>query len=65
MAAPHFLIGGRINGGFIGEYDDLSKLWKNNINYKIDYRSLYEFVLRKHFNIKNNPFSKFENKLII
>ena len=65
MAAPHFLIGGRINGGIIGEYDDLSKLWKNNINYKIDYRSLYDFILREHFNIKNNPFSNFNNKLMV
>ena len=65
MAAPHFLIGGKINGGITGEYEDLSKLWNNNINYKIDYRSLYEFILRQHFNIKNNPFAKFENKLII
>ena len=65
MAAPHFLMGGKINGGIIGEYDDLSKLWNNNINYKIDYRSLYDFILREHFNIKNNPFSKFHNKLIV
>ena len=65
MAAPHFILGGNINGGIIGEYNDLSKLWNNNINYKIDYRSLYEFVLREHFNLKNNPFSKFENKLIV
>ena len=65
MAAPHFILGGNIKGGIVGEYNDLSKLWNNNINYKIDYRSLYEFVLRKHFNIKNNPFSKFENKIII
>ena len=65
MSAPHFILGGNINGGIIGEYNDLSKLWNNNINYKIDYRSLYEFVLREHFNLKNNPFSKFENKLIV
>ena len=65
MAAPHFILAGNIKGGIVGEYNDLSKLWNNNINYKIDYRSLYEFVLRKHFNIKNNPFSKFENKIII
>ena len=65
MAAPHFLIGGSINGGITGEYDDLSKLWNNNINFKIDYRSLYEFILRQHFNIKSNPFSKFQNKLLI
>ena len=65
MSAPHFILGGNVNGGIIGEYNDLSKLWNNNINYKIDYRSLYEFVLREHFNLKNNPFSKFENKLIV
>ena len=65
MAAPHFILGGSIKGGITGQYDDLSNLWNNNINYKIDYRSLYEFVLRKHFNIKDNPFSKFKNSDII
>lgn len=65
MAAPHFVLGGSINGGIIGQYDDLSNLWNNNINYKIDYRSLYEFVLSNHFNIKDNPFSKFKNPDII
>ena len=55
MAAPHFILGGSIEGGITGQYDDLSNLWNNNINYKIDYRSLYEFVLRKHFNINDNP----------
>ena len=65
MAAPHFILGGSIEGGITGQYDDLSDLWNNNINYKIDYRSLYEFVLRKHFNIDDNPFSKFVNSDII
>ena len=65
MAAPHFVLGGKVSGGIIGEYNDLSKLWNNNINYKIDYRSLYEFVLRNHFDITNNPFSKFKNSNII
>ena len=65
MAAPHFVLGGSIKGGIIGQYDDLSNLWNNNINYKVDYRSLYEFVLRKHFNINDNPFSKFKNSDII
>ena len=65
MAAPHFLIGGDISGGIVGEYEDLSNLWNNNINYKVDYRSLYEFVLRKHFKIKNNPFSEFKNDMIV
>ena len=65
MAAPHFILGGSIEGGITGQYDDLSNLWNNNINYKIDYRCLYEFVLRKHFNINDNPFSKFKNSDII
>ena len=65
MAAPHFILGGSIEGGITGQYDDLSNLWNNNINYKIDYRSLYEFVLRKHFNINDNPFSKFLNSDIV
>jgi len=65
MAAPHFILGGSIEGGITGQYDDLSNLWNNNINYKIDYRSLYEFVLRKHFNINDNPFSRFKNSDII
>ena len=65
MAAPHFLIGGDINGGIVGEYEDLSNLWNNNINYKVDYRSLYEFVLREHFKIKNNPFSEFKDNIIV
>lgn len=65
MAAPHFILGGSIEGGITGQYDDLSNLWNNNINYKVDYRSLYEFVLRKHFNINDNPFSKFLNSDIV
>ena len=65
MAAPHFILGGSIEGGITGQYDDLSNLWNNNINYKVDYRSIYEFVLRKHFNIDDNPFSNYVNSDII
>ena len=65
MAAPHFMIGGSVKGGIIGEYQDLSNLWNNNINFKIDYRSLYEFILREHFNINDNPFSNYRSKIII
>ena len=65
MAAPHFMIGGNVKGGIIGDYQDLSKLWNNNINFKVDYRSLYEFILRNHFNFQKNPFSKYKDKLFI
>lgn len=65
MAAPHFLIGGSVKGGIIGEYEDLRNLWNNNINFNIDYRSVYEFILRKHFNVYDNPFSNFKNEIIV
>ena len=65
MAAPHFVIGGNLEGGIVGNYEDLGKLWNNNLNFKVDYRSLYEFILRKHFNFENNPFSKYKDKLFI
>lgn len=65
MAAPHFLIGGNVRGGIVGDYQDLSKLWNNNLNFKVDYRSLYEFILRNHFNFQKNPFSKYKDKLFI
>ena len=65
MAAPHFMIGGNVKGGIIGDYQDLSKLWNNNINFKVDYRSLYEFILRNHFNFQKNPFSKYKDTLFI
>ena len=65
MAAPHFMIGGNVKGGIIGDYQDLSKLWNNNINFKVDYRSLYEFILRNHFNFEKNPFSEYKDKLFI
>ena len=64
MAAPHFLIGGKINGGIDGQNPDLTKLNKNNLEYSIDYRSLYEFVLRTHFNLDKNPFEKYKSNLI-
>ncbi len=65
MAAPHFLIGGNVRGGIVGDYQDLSKLWNNNLNFKVDYRSLYEFILRNHFKFQKNPFSKYKDKLFI
>ena len=65
MAAPHFLIGGNVRGGIVGDYQDLSKLWNNNLNFKVDYRSLYEFILRNHFNFQKNPFSKYKDKLFV
>ena len=65
MAAPHFLIGGNINGGINGGMPNLDALVNNDILYSLDYRSLYEFVLSNHFNIEKNTFSKYKSDQII
>ena len=64
MAAPHFLLGGSVNGGIFGGNLDFNKLNNNNLTFQVDYRSLYNHVLSNHFNLTNNPFSKFKSDLI-
>ena len=64
MAAPHFVFGGKINGGIDGENPNLSKLNKNNLTFSVDYRSLYDYVLNKHFGLSENPFKSYRNSII-
>tara|TARA_A100001015_G_scaffold148377_1_gene164564 strand:+ start:2348 stop:3451 length:1104 start_codon:yes stop_codon:yes gene_type:complete len=64
MAAPHFLIGGKLQGGLFGQSPDLNNLKNNNLRYGIDYRTIYEGVLREHFGIEDNPFQKYKNKTL-
>ena len=65
MAAPHFVIGGKINGGINGGLPNLDKLKNNDLLYQIDYRSLYDFVLKNHFNVEENLFKKYRVDTII
>ena len=37
MAAPHFLMGGQIKGGFVGQLPNLGRLRNNNLEFEIDY----------------------------
>ena len=62
MAAPHFLMGGKLKGGFVGEVPNLGRLRNNNLEFEIDYRTVYETVLREHFGLDHNPFQKYQNK---
>jgi uncharacterized protein (DUF1501 family) len=62
MAAPHFLMGGKLKGGFVGELPNLGRLRNNNLEFEIDYRTVYETVLREHFGLDDNPFEKYQNK---
>ena len=65
MAAPHFVIGGNISGGINGGMPNLDLLKNNDLVYSLDYRSLYDFILNKHFDINANPFVKFRSDIII
>ena len=59
-AAPHFLIGGKINGGFYGEQPSLSQLKDGDMEFTTDYRSIYNTVLESGFSISHNKFSSFK-----
>ena len=54
MAAPHFLRR-QTKGGFVGEVPNLGRLRNNNLEFEIDYRTVYETVLREHFGLDDNP----------
>jgi len=43
-AAPHFLLGGRVKGGFYGSQPSLEDLDDGDLRYQLDYRSLYRTV---------------------
>ncbi len=40
-AAPHFVLGGKVKGGFHGPAPDLTRLADGDLKHAIDYRSLY------------------------
>lgn len=46
-AAPHFVVGGAVRGGFYGQAADLTRLDANqNLIYSTDFRQLYATVAR-------------------
>ena len=65
MAAPHFLLGGSIKGGIVGDYPQLGQLEKDNLLFSMDYRSVYNFVLSEHFGLSENPFSSYELNALV
>ena len=58
-AAPHFLAGGSINGGIYGKHPSLSKLTDGDMQFTMDYRSVYDWVLSQWFEIENNRFKAY------
>ena len=57
-AAPHMILGGKINGGLFGNPTDLAKLdAAGDPHHTMDYRALYNRVLNQWFDIPQNTFS--------
>ncbi len=46
-AASHFLMGGRVKGGHFGSYPSLSELVDRDVLYQLDFRSVYQSVIRQ------------------
>lgn len=53
-AAPLFLMGGAVEGGFKGERPDLEKLVEGDLDAKIDFRSVYASVLADWWGQRRN-----------
>ena len=51
-SAPHFLIGGRVRGGFYGEQPPLDDLVERNLAHRLHFRSLYATVAREWWGLK-------------
>ena len=61
-AAPHFLMGGAVNGGMFGKHPDLGALVEGDMQFTMDYRSVYETVLSDWFDLSENRFKSYRDK---
>ena len=63
-AAPHFVLGGKVQGGIYGEHPSLKSLDTNHdLIYKTDFRSLYKSIANDWFKVSSKllqPFSPIE-----
>ena len=60
-AAPHFILGGRVKGGLWGRHPDLGSLDADDLQFTMDYRSVYDRVLSDWFDLPDNRFQRFVN----
>jgi uncharacterized protein (DUF1501 family) len=64
MAAPHFVLGGKISGAVYGEENVLNSVSDSNLRFSIDYRSLYNEILSQHFGFQDNQFANYKNQAL-
>jgi len=58
-AAPHLITGGAVRGGLYGKAPDLSVLVDGDPSHTMDYRAVYEQVLRSWFGVEDNRFTTY------
>lgn len=59
-AAPHFLISKSLGSGIVGGFPDLERLKNGDLQFKVDYRAMYNYVLKHNFGLSTNPFSAYD-----
>ena len=63
-AAPHFLMSGALEGGIWGAHPDLGALQEGDMQFTMDYRSVYHLVLANWFGLEHNRFQDFDKSAI-
>ena len=63
-AAPHFLMSGALEGGIWGAHPDLGTLQEGDMQFTMDYRSVYHLVLANWFGLEHNRFQDFDKSAI-
>ncbi len=59
-AAPHFLLGGKVKGGFYGDHPALDDLESGDLKFTTDFRRLYATAARSWWNLPADSLKKFK-----
>lgn len=59
-AAPQFIFGGKVRGGFYGEHPSLVNLENGDLRFGVDFRSVYGTVAREWLGASDSRFGQFE-----
>jgi len=61
-AAPHFMAGGAVNGGFFSNHPDLGDLHYDDLKFTMDYRAAYDRLLTDWLGIKSHGYEEFKDQ---
>ncbi len=59
-AAPHFVLGGSVNGGLYGSAPDLDSLTDGDLLHTVDYRQLYATICERWWGVSRSFLGEFE-----